>query len=178
VRTKNEKILLAVLLAVVFLGANYYGYQWLLQKQKHEDFELQTLKADKAVAATALQELPLWAQRKAWISEHQPAITGDEGTAKADVLESVLKGARDNKLEIVEQSLNDVTHGASGTRVNVSVKVKGSMQDLVKWLTVLENPTQFYAVSVFSLKADQDQKSMVCTLQIARYFKGGGGTSL
>jgi len=34
-------------------------------------------------------------------------------------------------------------------------------------------PDQFYAVSSFALKADQDQKSMVCTLQIARYFKEG-----
>jgi hypothetical protein len=56
-------------------------------------------------------------------------------------------------------------------RVNVSVKVKGSMEALVKWLTALEKPEQFYAISSFSLKADQDQKSMVCTLQIARYFK-------
>ena len=84
-----------------------------------------------------------------------------------------MKGAHDNKLEILEQNLNDSQHGAAGTRINVSVKVKGSMQDLCKWLTALQKPDQFYAVSLFSLKADQDQKSMVCTLQIARYFKGG-----
>ena len=72
-----------------------------------------------------------------------------------------------------QEIVNDVQHGAAGTRVNVSIKVKGSMQDLVKWLTDLQKPDQFYAVSLFSLKADQDQKSMVCTLQIARYFKGG-----
>ena len=30
----------------------------------------------------------------------------------------------------MEQSLNDVQHGAAGTRVNVSVKVKGPMEDL------------------------------------------------
>ena len=47
----------------------------------------------------------------------------DEGDAKAQVLEYVLKGARDNKLEIIDQSLNDVQHGAAGTRVNVSVGV-------------------------------------------------------
>jgi hypothetical protein len=73
----------------------------------------------------------------------------------------------------MEQSLNDVQHGAAGTRVNVSVKVKGSMQGLCKWLTDLQKPDQFYAISSFSLRADEDQKSMVCTLQIARYFKGG-----
>ena len=174
VQTKNEKYLLALLVAVLFLGGNYYGYRWLSQQQATQNLTVARLRADQAEARLALAQTALWTQRKAWITEHQPSLGGDEGSAKAEVLEYVLKGARENKLEIVEQSLNDVQHGAAGTRVNVSVKVKGSMQDLVKWMTSLENPTQFYAVSLFSLKADQDQKSMLCTLQIARYFKGGG----
>jgi hypothetical protein len=58
----------------------------------------------------------------------------------------------------------------------VSVKVKGSMEALVTWLTGLQKPEQFFAISLFSLRADEDQKSMVCTLQIARYFKDKGGS--
>ena len=45
--------------------------------------------------------------------------------------------------------------------------------ELLPWLTALEKPDDFYAISLFSLKADQDQKSFDCTLQVARYFKGG-----
>ncbi len=86
-------------------------------------------------------------------------------------MEAVLKGARDNKLEIVEQSLNDAEPGSAGTKVNVSVKVRGSMEGLARWLTDLQKPEQFYAVSSFVLRADQDQKSMICTLQVARFFK-------
>jgi hypothetical protein len=100
----------------------------------------------------------------------------DEGDAKAQVLEYVLKGARDNQLEIEEQNLNDVEHGAGGARVNVSVKVKGAMESLVKWLTAIEKPDQFYAVTSFSLKADQDQKSFVCTVRFARFFKDKEGS--
>jgi hypothetical protein len=168
--TKNEKFLLVCLFAVAFCVGNFFGYRWLVQKQQSLDLSLATMKADQAEAKVDLQESALWSHRKAWISSQQPAMT-DEGDAKAAVLEQVLKGARDNKLEIVDQSLNDVQHGAAGTRVNVSVKVKGPMQALVEWLTALQKPEQFFAISSFSLKADQDQKSMVCTLQIARYFK-------
>jgi hypothetical protein len=50
------------------------------------------------------------------------------------------------------------------------------MEALVTWLTDLQKPEQFFAISLFSLQADEDQKSMVCTLQIARYFKDKGGT--
>jgi len=170
VRTKNEKVLLAILAAIVFVSGNVFSYRWLAQKQSSLQLAYAQLRADQAEAKIDLQESDLWAQRKAWVSDHEPPL-GDEGDAKAQVLEYVLKGARDNKLEIMEQSLNDVQHGAGGTRVNVSVKVKGPMQGLCKWLTDLQKPDQFYAISSFSLKADQDLKSMVCTLQIARYFK-------
>jgi len=171
-RTRNEKILLSILAAIIFVGGNFFGYHWLAQKQSSLQLSLAQLQADQAEAKVDLQQSDLWAQRKIWVNDHQPSL-GDEGDAKAQVLNYVVKGAHDNKLEILEQNLNDSQHGAAGTRINVSVKVKGSMQDLCKWLTALQKPDQFYAVSLFSLKADQDQKSMVCTLQIARYFKGG-----
>jgi hypothetical protein len=168
--TNSEQKLLWVLFAIAFVCANYFGWRWLAQQQSTTQLSYLGLKADQAEAAVDLKESDVWAKRQGWIKEHEPTL-GDEGNAKAQVLEYVLKGARENKLEIVEQSLNDAQHGAVGTRINVSVKVKGAMKDLCKWLTDLEKPEQFYAVSTFSLKADEDQKSMVCTLQIARYFK-------
>jgi hypothetical protein len=171
-RTRNENILLLVLIVIVFACGNFFAYRWLAKKQSTLQLTYAGLRADQAEAQVDLQQSGLWAQRKAWIEAHEPPL-GDEGDAKAQVLAYVLKGARDNKLEIVEQSLNDVQHGPAGARVNVSVKVKGPMQGLVQWLTNLEKPDEFYAVSLFSLRADQDQKSMVCTLELARYFKEG-----
>jgi hypothetical protein len=170
--TKNEKFLLSVLAAIAFVGGNYFAYGWLAQRQSNLQLAYASLRADQAEAKVDLLESDLWAQRKAWVHDHEPPM-GDEDVTKAQVLDYVLKGAGDNKLEVMERSENEVQHGAAGACVNVSVKVKGSMQDLCKWLTALQKPDQFYAVSSFSLKADQDQKSMVCTLQIARYFKEG-----
>jgi len=169
-RTRNEKFLLLILAAILFLGGNFFGYRWLAKKEADLRLVEANLKADEAEGKVALLQANTAAQRKEWITAHQPKM-GDEGETKSDVLNYVLKGARDNKLEVLDQNILDVQRGASGTRVNVSVKVKGAMQDLVKWLTALEKPEEFYAVSTFSLKADQDQKSMVCSLQIARYFK-------
>lgn len=173
--TKNEKFLLTVLAAVVFLIANWFGYRFLVQKQTAMSLSVREMRADEAEAKVELLESDRWAQRMAWIQSKQPAMT-DEDDAKAQVLEYVLKGARDNQLEIEEQNLNDVEHGAGGARVNVSVKVKGAMESLVKWLTAIEKPEQFYAVSSFSLKADPDQKSFICTVQFARFFKDKEGS--
>lgn len=171
-KTRNEKFLVILLLIIVIGAGNFYGYEWLSQKQRALDLQLAQLRAEKAEALVDLQSLALWTKRKAWIQKHLPALT-DEGDAKAQVLESVLKGARDQHLEILEQALGDTQHGSTGTRVNISLKVKGRMQSLCQWLSDLQKPESFYAVSKLSLKADQDQKSMVCTLQLARNFRSG-----
>jgi hypothetical protein len=171
-RTSNEKLLLGFLLAILLVAANWYGYKWYAGKMTDLRLKADDMQSDQDAAQVALKEIPQWTARQAWIKANQPAMTS-EGDAKADVLDFVEKGATAHKLEIVEQSLNDVQRTAGGTRVSASIKVKGSMQDLVAWLAPLQKPDDFYAVTLFSLKADPDQKSFDCTLQIARYFKGG-----
>ena len=174
-RTSSEKLLLGILLAILFGAANWYGYKWYAGKMADLRLDAEDLQADQDTAQQALNEIPLWTARKAWISKKQPVMT-DEGDAKAAVLDYVEKGATAHKLEIVEQSLNDVQKTAGGTRVSVAIKVKGSMQSLVEWLAPLQKPDDFYAITLFSLKADTDQKSFDCTLQIARYYKGGSSS--
>jgi len=167
----NEKLYLAVLLAILFGAANWYGYKWYAGQMEELLVKADNLQADQDAAQQALQEIPTWTARKAWIAKTQPPL-GSEGDAKANVLDFVEKGATAHKLEIVEQSLNDMQKTSGGVRINVSIKVKGAMHDLVDWLAPLQKPDEFYAVTLFSLKADADQKSFDCTLQVARFFRG------
>jgi hypothetical protein len=169
-RTRTEKILVVMLVLIVFGAANFYGYEWLSHRQQALALRYAELRADRAEALVDLQKQSFWAQRQAWIKDHEPALT-DEGDAKAQVLQAVLKGARDQHLEILEQTLGEAQPGPGGIQINATVKVKGGTQALCTWLADLQKPESFYAISQFSLKADQDQKSMVCTLQVARYFK-------
>src|SRR5260221_5434926 len=81
-RPNNEKILLMLLAAIIFLGGNFYGYRWLAQKQSSLHLAYLQLQGDQAEAKHDLQESGLWAQRKAWVNNHEPAL-GDEGDAKA-----------------------------------------------------------------------------------------------
>ncbi len=126
-RTSNEKLLLGLLLVLLFAGANWYGYKWYAGKMADLRTKADDLQSEQDGAETALKEKPLWTTRQAWIKAKQPPL-GSEGDAKATVLDFVEKGATAHKLEIVEQSLNDIQKTAGGTRVSASIKVKGSMQ--------------------------------------------------
>jgi hypothetical protein len=165
-------VLLSVLVLLVVVGGSITGYRWLRSAQTALDTQYANLRTDQMEEEFDLKNQEVWETRKAWIKQHEPPL-GDEGSSKAQVLEAVLKGARDNNLQVIEQNLDETEHGPGGARVTVDLKVKGSMEGLCHWLTLLQKPENFYAVLTFSLKADQDQKSMVCSVQIARYFQEG-----
>lgn len=170
--THNEKFLLSALAIIVFAGMNFFGYRALKQKESAQTLEYAQLRADQAEAKVSLQSRPTWEKREKWISQHEP-VGKEEGDAQAQTLQFVLKGARAKGLQVTEQSLNDTTESPKGFRVEVALTVKGSMQALTQWLAELQDPASFYAVVYLSLKADGEQKAMVGTLHISRYFKKG-----
>jgi hypothetical protein len=171
--TSSEKFLLGVLGCVILGGVVFFGGKALWQKQAALDLEGASLRADNAEARVDLQQEPLSAQRQKWIRDHEPVL-GEEGDTRAQVLNFVVKGARDHHLEIQEQNLGEVQHGPAGAKVGSEVRVKGSMEALCRWLAELQKPASFYAIDLCSLKADQDMKSMICTLHVSRYFREGG----
>jgi hypothetical protein len=171
--TNSEKFLLAVLGFVALGGVTFFGQKALNQKQQALNLERAALQADKAEALVDLQEESLWSRRANWIQDNEPRF-GDQDDTRAQVLNGIVQGARDHHLEIIDQNLGEVEHGAGGAKVNAEVRVKGDMAGLCRWLADLQKPASFYAVDLFSLKADADQKSMDCTLRLSRYFREAG----
>ena len=168
--TPNEKFLLGVLLLIVFAGVNFFGYRFLKQKTDTQTLDYAQARADQAEAKVSLLKQSTWEKREGWIKQHEPVAT-DEGDAKAETLQFVLTAARSRGLQVLEQSLNDTTEDADGFRVEIALTVKGSMQGLTQWLTGLQDPASFYAVPYVSLKADGEQKAMVGTFHIYRFFR-------
>ena len=168
--TPSEKSLLIILGVIVFGGLNFFGYRTLSQKSFAMQTEAAGLKADQAEARVSLLQKSLWDQRMAWVKQHEPTST-NEGDAKAETLQAVLSAARGNGLKVDDQSLNESLQDANGFRVEISLTLKGPMQSLTKWLSTLQDPANFYGVPYISMKADSEQKTMICSLHIYRYFR-------
>ena len=137
-RTRNEKILLAVFFAILFLGVNYYGYLWLFKQQAALDATCQQLQTAQLEAKVDLRDLESCRAEKSWIEAHQPTM-GEEGDTKAQIQKVVSDGAHQNKLDILEQGLgSEVEQGPAGSKVMYSLKVKGSMECICHWLAELQ----------------------------------------
>ena len=168
--TKSEKFLLSILGLVILAGLIFFGSKMLNQRQRIADLERATLRADNAEATVELQDELRWQKRAQWIRDHEP-IMGEEGDARAQMQSFLVKGARDFHLEVQDRNLGAVRHNVAGVKIQSEMRVKGTMEDICRWLANLQKPESFYAVDLFSLKADQDEKSMVCSLNISRYFQ-------
>ena len=171
--TPNEKFLLTLLGLIAFVGVNFFGYRALSQRQATLSVEQAQLRGDQAEAQVSLQDQGLWQTRRAWVTAHQPVAT-NEDDAKAQTLQFILAGVRGSGLEVVEQSLSSQSSDPGTLQVEVVLTIKGPMQGLAQWLAGLQDPASFYAVPFLSLKADDDKKSMLCTLHISRYFSRPG----
>ena len=171
--TNPEKFLLGILGLVVLGGGAFFGGSALLDRQRALEHERKILHADQLEAMADLQTKFLWDQRLGWLRAHQPML-GDANDTQAQLLNFLVKGARDHHLEIDEQNLGPIQHGPGGAKVAAEIKLKGSMEALCRWLADLQQPQNFYAVDFFSLKVDPDQKSVVCEVHISRYFREDG----
>jgi hypothetical protein len=171
--TNSERYLLCALGLVFVGGAIFFGDKALNRREQALELQRSSLQAARVAGEVELQQMPLWTKRAQWIRDHEP-VMGDEGDMRAQLLAFAVKGARDHHLEVLDQSVGDVQHGPGGAKVEAELKLKGGMESLCRWLAELQKPTSFYAVDSFSLKADNDQKSMVCSLRIARYFRDHG----
>ena len=168
--TPSEKLLLIILGVIVFGGVNFFGYRTLSQKSTALTTEKAQLRADQAEARVSLIQQATWKERSAWVQQHEPT-SSNEGDAKAETLQSVLSAARGNGLKIEEQSLNETLPDPNGFRVEISLTLKGPMQSMTQWLSTLQDPASFYGVPYLSMKADSEQKTMICSLRIYRYFR-------
>lgn len=170
--TTSEKRLLGILGLIALGGGLFTGGKAAWHKQSALETERAELRASQAEAMIDLQTESTWAARRAWIQAHQPVLR-DEVDTGAQTLDSIVKSAQDQHLEIQERNLGQMQRGPAGARIETEIKVKGSLESLCRWIAALQQPENFYAIDLFSLQADPDQKSTDCSLRIARIFREG-----
>ncbi len=168
--TPNEKFLLGVLALVVMAIISFLGLTWITKAQADLSRHLSSLKADQAEAQVVLLESDLWKKRMAWVRDHAEPI-GDPGVAGAKLLEALENAAQQNSLEIRQQSVGDLKQSPAGPYLEARLETKGSLESVVRWITAFQSATNLYAITTCSIKVDADNKSILCTLEVRKYYK-------
>jgi hypothetical protein len=167
--TKTEKRLSGLLIVAAFVMANFYGLGYLFDSLGTLTQEVSDLRNRAHSDDIWLKEKDLWLGRKRWIDGAQPRMRGNQVPQSA-LLESLTKSARDDQLDIQEQSFAEAISTPSYQSVAVRLKLGGALQNVIKWLVQIQQPELFQAITGFSLKSANEPPTVTLELEVARWY--------
>jgi type II secretory pathway component PulM len=166
---KSEKRLLLILGVAIFLIVNYWGVSYLMDAQATADQDLTDLRAKAAADDRWLREKTSWMTRKRWVDAQQPRVVNKE-SPQADLLQALVKSAKDSQLKIDEQSFAESDSTTDYRSVAVKLKVSGPLKNAIQWLVQVQQPQEFHAVTDFSLKSQEHPPDVSLELNVARWY--------
>ena len=166
----NEKRLLLILCAALFVALNLFGLRALLLSRKR-------LAGDIAAAKLSLAEDRSWIEvgetlRPAgeWITAHpMPHLASDD--ASAGLLKDERDAAEDAGLKVTEENLTTPGETPYGQTAGVSVKLSGPFAGVVKFLFAIQTPTAWRVIEKLTLRSDTQPPNVVADLEIQQYFQ-------
>lgn len=168
--TPSERTLLTVTLALAFGFANLIGIPWIKQQQSQILSRIQELKGQELSAKSWLGEKALWTERQAWVEANQPKCQTGEDISSGFV-EMLQSSAKQNNIKIIEQKLlTPEKHPPAYQTTAIHMAVNGNLESIVKWLSTIQQPKLFQAVTQFNLKIDGEAPNMRCDLDLSRWY--------
>ncbi len=162
-----------MLLGALFLLANIYLFNFLAHRRQSLEAEIPKLRADKMSneAWLAPKEKDLWEKRQDWLDKNQPKLEGTIEGTNAKLLDTLEQLAKDNNLTVTDPKLNPPRKTADYQESSVGLTLVGSLEALCRWLVAVQQPTQFCAITYFSLKADSDANKVKCVITVAKWYQ-------
>ncbi len=168
--TANEIRLVKLLGAVLILIAAAFGIVSYKRAVASLKTELAALEVRKSEADFWMDEKPLWDERRSWMLQSMPVLPPD-GSAASSFLGEIQQTAQSSGLTITSQSLLEPISEQDFEKIGLRIRVTGTLEQLVRWLVLIQQPEKFQEVSTFNLKSDKEPPAVVCELQVSRFYR-------
>jgi hypothetical protein len=167
--SKRELNLLFLFLGSIFLMANLACVSKLLRAKSDLESKLTAFRNERREANSWLAEKDTWHQRKEWLDKTQPKLQ-TAGEADAALLDTLQRSASRHDITIVEKGFAEPASLPFAQEIAVNMKVSGSLESMVRWLSEIQQPGNFQAIPSLSMKSDNDPSKVVCELTVARWY--------
>jgi hypothetical protein len=175
----RESLLLGVCFAVVFLVANGFAARYLAKNLRGSGDEIRQLRSAISDQQMWLEDTERAEARERWLHETMPRLEGSAvGREQGDLLQSMQDELLTRKLQIEQQSLQDIVQAADYTEVSVRLSVRGEEAAMLEWLASLQAPEKFVVIKSLELRLDTQSREAVpqavCQITVARWFRPPG----
>lgn len=165
----SERRLSLIFAGIIFLAVNFFALNQLTEKKHLLESDIRNLRLEETEAGFWLAQSALWQQRKAWLDEKQPKLSGT-GQESGELLQNLQKTARQQKITISQQVFPEAVPSPYYHEVSVQLEVKGTLESVTRWIASLQNPDAFLAVTIKNLKSDAEAPNVICSLLVARWY--------
>ena len=171
--SQRERILSAIVAAVVFLLLNWFVWNKLLGTLDQARTDLAARRNTRKVQEVFIRERALWEKRAQWLTEHQPALKGP-GEAST-LLDQIKQVAGKHNVVIENPAIGTSDATPERQAVFASFEVKSPWPPLVKFLYDVQQPESFVVFESITLNIDPaDPTAMRGKMKLARWFAPGG----
>ncbi|MEM1441111.1 MAG: hypothetical protein AAGF67_02135 [Verrucomicrobiota bacterium] len=162
---------------------NAFAARSIVKNLRGSGDRIEVLRNELADQEMWLNEAAKADARDRWLNESMPTLAGTTlGKEQGDLLQQMQDEIFDRKLDIVQQSLQDIETTAFYTEVSVRLRVRGNETDVIDWLISLQSPEKFIVIKTMELeidlKAKEEEPQAVCEITIARWYTPQSGEPL
>lgn len=179
--TRREAWLLGICVASIFLVANGFLARTIVNNLRGSEGAVGELENRLADHELWLGDAEKADARELWLAEAMPA-TESFGKEQVDLLQAMQDDLFERKLEIQQQSLQDIERDPFFTEVAIRLTVRGDESEVIEWLTTLQDRDRFQVVKSLSLKIDEKAKEeepqAVCQITLAKWFLPEAGANV
>jgi hypothetical protein len=169
--SRNERLLLVVFAALLVIFASFIGIKQFKSWRSRMDEREHRLSLQRIEADALMQDAPLWKQRDAWISEHQPRYESESETTQ-ELLDFATRQAAQAGLTVESKQYQKPRDSAHHRQFGVTLVVKGKFPQVFRWIYDLQTPTSFRVVPYLKVIPDKDDpQSVVCSIQFWRWYQ-------
>jgi hypothetical protein len=167
----REKKLFYLLGGAVLVGLHLIFLQLALRFDRGNRLELAEVQAKLEEARMWVGEKEAWEGRAAWLDQHlKPWLADSPEGALQQFAQST---ARQANLAIEGQTLRAQRPGNQVVTVANRMLMKGSLEQILRWLGSVYDPMKGVAVTELSLKLSPEPPKMTVQAEVAQFFKKG-----
>ncbi|OAI58139.1 hypothetical protein AYO49_00035 [Verrucomicrobiaceae bacterium SCGC AG-212-N21] len=176
--TREKRLLILCVLTIVVVG-NALAIRAFMSRLKTAKEDITTLEKEERDNRIWLNDRAAFQKRLAWINQHMP-YTPSEGKSKGELLDFLVGSARDvglnpdneNPLDSLALELDNKDIYAN--EVAVSMRVRGDLDTMQRWLLTLQGHDRFTVIKAIELELDSRSKEKTphaqCNITVARWF--------
>ena len=165
----HEKKLMLFFGVAVAAGLHLIFFKVVFHLDQRNRRELLRIEGELAEARLWISQKDLWLPRIAWLEQNMKSLpSGNPALALQKTAQTTAVGAG---LKIEEQILREAKPGLMCTVVANRMRLTGTLEQVLRWLTDVYQPEKGIAVTSLVLKLSPEPPKMAVEAEVGQFFR-------